>query len=157
MGIESPIIRLSRYEDMEFHDHLRRLRESTGLTQAQTAEAVDIAKNTYIGYEKGSREPRLSELKKLAALFNIGLGELCLEAQEAGLSGLLKAAMERAEKLAAKEKAALLEVMRGYINSRLVAQISDDGDWYEERELEEILQKELEDEHFEKMLDESKK
>jgi transcriptional regulator with XRE-family HTH domain len=66
--------------NMEFKDQLRQLRESKNLTQAQVAEMIEIAKTTYIGYEKGEREPRLSELKKLAHLYGVTLSELCMEA-----------------------------------------------------------------------------
>ena len=135
MGIESPIIKLHEDDEMKFHDHLKQLREARGITQAQVAESVDIAKNTYIGYEKGSREPRLSELKKLAKLFQVELGELCLEPESEGLSGWLKAAMKRADSLRAREKAALMEVMHGYITSCQVAQISGkDQQWIQELE-----------------------
>jgi transcriptional regulator with XRE-family HTH domain len=65
---------------MEFFEQLKELRESKGLTQTQVADTLGIAKNTYIGYEKGEREPRLSELKKLAHMFGMTLSELCMEA-----------------------------------------------------------------------------
>jgi transcriptional regulator with XRE-family HTH domain len=130
VGIELPIIR-SLGDNMDFHEHLKRLREAKGLTQAQVAEAIDTAKNTYIGYEKGTREPRLSELLKLAALFHIELGELCLEAQGAGLSGWLKRALKRAEGLKARQKAALLEIVHGYISHCQVSRISGE-EWLQE-------------------------
>lgn len=50
--------------DMDFHEHLKTLRQTMGMSQAQAADEIGITKNTYIGYENGSREPRLSELKK---------------------------------------------------------------------------------------------
>lgn len=126
MGIESP---KNHTEDanMEFHEHLKRLRESRDFTQVQVADAVGIAKNTYIGYEKGTREPRLSELKKLAELFQVTLGELCLEAHDSGLSGLLKASFEAARDLRARDKAALLQVINGYVAARRIARISLEG------------------------------
>lgn len=150
---------------MEFHDHLKRLREAKGLTQVQAAEAVGIAKNTYIGYEKGSREPRLSELKKLAALFQVKLGELCLESQESGLTGYLEHTLKQASNLKAREKAALLEVIRGYIESRLMASILTWGGpmthqeakeeaWKEEAEkaiLEQDIERAIEEEEMEEL------
>lgn len=140
MGIESPkIVYLNRVK-MDFHEHLRHLRETRELTQAQVAEAVGIAKNTYVGYEKGPREPKLGELKKLATLFDVELGELCLEAQNAGLSGWLKATLKRADRLRAREKAALLEVVSGYIKACEIAQISstDDQLWAQQMQEEEM-------------------
>lgn len=123
MGIESPK-NYTEDGDMEFHEHLKRLRESKELTQLQVADAVGIAKNTYIGYEKGSREPRLSELKKLAELFQVGLGELCLEARDSGLTGWLKASFEAAKNLRARDKAALIQVVNGYVAARTLASMS---------------------------------
>lgn len=131
MDIELPKSEYFNEVNMEFHDHLKRLRESQGLTQAQVADAVDLAKNTYIGYEKGTREPRLSDLLKLASLFRIDVGELCLEAQSAGLSGWLKATLRRVDSLKAKEKNALLEVVNGYMTACEVAQISNSTDYNE--------------------------
>lgn len=123
MVIESP---KSQHEgcDMEFHEHLKKLRESKELTQIQVAEAVGVAKNTYIGYEKGDREPRLGELKKMAELFNVSLGELCLEAYDSGLTGWLKASFENAKKLRARDKAHLLEVINGYVLAKLINKMS---------------------------------
>ena len=66
--------------DMLFHEHLKTLRLAKGLNQQQTADEIGIAKNTYIGYEKGDREPKLSELKKMAQIFGMTLSELCMDA-----------------------------------------------------------------------------
>lgn len=65
--------------NMEFHEQLRNLREDKNLTQEQFANLIGIAKTTYIGYEKGEREPRLSELKKMAQLLGITVSQLCME------------------------------------------------------------------------------
>lgn len=78
MGIESLKFQ-SDWCDMQFHEHLKTLRQDKGLTQTQVADEVGIAKNTYVGYENGSREPRLSELKKMAVLFGMSLSQLCME------------------------------------------------------------------------------
>lgn len=64
---------------MDFHEHLKQLREAKKLTQEQVANLLGIAKTTYIGYEKGDREPRLNELKKMAGVFNMTLSQLCME------------------------------------------------------------------------------
>jgi|GEM_PF-1161618 len=143
--------------DMEFHEHLKKLRETKELTQLQMAEAIGIAKNTYIGYEKGSREPRLSELKKMAEIFSMGLSELCLESRNSGLSGWLKASFEAASKLRAKDKAALIQVVNGYVTARRFMEIAASGDpmalvkeaeeesfieYYEEPDLENAVQEE---------------
>ncbi len=66
--------------DMEFHEQLRTLRNAKGVTQQQAADEIGIAKTTYIGYEKGDREPTLSVLKKMAQMFGMTLSELCMDA-----------------------------------------------------------------------------
>lgn len=78
MVIES-LIKQHSWCDMKFNEHLRLLRESNNLTQEQMAIRVGIAKTTYIGYEKGEREPRLSELKKMANVLGMTIGQLCME------------------------------------------------------------------------------
>jgi transcriptional regulator with XRE-family HTH domain len=125
---------------MEFHTHLKRLRESKELTQIQVADALGIAKNTYIGYEKGDREPRLNEIKKLAELFNVTLGELCLESRDSGLTGWLKASFEAAKELRARDKAALIQVINGYVAARRIANMAihkDPSDFIAEFQAEE--------------------
>lgn len=129
MGIGLQLIGLLDDLAMEFHENLKRLREAKGLTQAQVAEAMGSAKNTYIGYEKGTREPRLSELKKLAEVLGVDLGKLCLEGSEAGLRGVLKHTLSRAEKLRAKERYCLYKVINGYINSCQIEQIKSQGEY----------------------------
>lgn len=64
---------------MEFHEQIRSLREAKNLTQEQAANLIGIAKTTYIGYEKGEREPRLGELKKMAQVFGMTISQLCME------------------------------------------------------------------------------
>ncbi|WP_372878695.1 helix-turn-helix transcriptional regulator [Spongiibacter marinus] len=143
MGIESPKNH-TEDADMEFHEHIKKLRESKELTQIQVAEAVGVAKNTYIGYEKGSREPRLNELKKLAELFGVSLGELCLESRDSGLSGMLKASFEATKDLRARDKAALLQVINGYVAARRIAQIQSSYNDVPEDIREELIR----DEHL---------
>lgn len=153
MGIESPKTQTKRC-DMEFHEHLKQLRETKELTQLQAAEALGIAKNTYIGYEKGEREPRLSELKKMAGLFEMNLSDLCMEARS-GLSGWLKGSFEAAQTLKAKDKAALIRVIDGYVAARRVIELSGAGrpaeEQYEDELFERIVNEEESEEYYERM------
>ena len=48
---------------------LREARKARGLTQQETAEALDIARTTIVALEKGERSMRPSELIRLAALY----------------------------------------------------------------------------------------
>ena len=40
------------------YQHLKELRESLGMTQAEFGKSVGIAKSTYNNYETGIREPK---------------------------------------------------------------------------------------------------
>ena len=53
------------------HVFLKNLREKNGLSQEFLASRLGISRPTYIQIEKGDRDLNISELKVLAALFNI--------------------------------------------------------------------------------------
>ena len=61
---------------MTFPEQLLKLRTERNLLQKDVAEAVGIALHTYQRYEYGEREPQLSNLVKLADLFDVSLDEL---------------------------------------------------------------------------------
>lgn len=56
---------------MQFHERLKQLREKKGWTQNDVASILDIAKSTYVKYERGEREPRYGTLIALAELFQV--------------------------------------------------------------------------------------
>ncbi|OUO99805.1 hypothetical protein B5F36_14925 [Anaerofilum sp. An201] len=56
---------------MSFGDRLKESRCRCGFTQKQLAEQIGVAKSTYTGYEKGSREPDLFKLKKLIEILQV--------------------------------------------------------------------------------------
>lgn len=49
---------------------LLHLRQASGLTQQQMADLLGLTREAYKGYEKGSREPELSILGRMAKVFN---------------------------------------------------------------------------------------
>ncbi len=49
----------------------RTLRNNCTLTQQQVADALHIDRSTYAYYERGTTEPDLKALKKLASIFNV--------------------------------------------------------------------------------------
>ena len=59
-----------------FSDNLKRLRSAAGLTQPAVAAALGISRSAVAMYEKGSREPELSLLCRLADLYGCSLDEL---------------------------------------------------------------------------------
>lgn len=59
-----------------FSQTLMRLRESSGESQDQVAEAVDVSRVAYTRYENGTREPKASIAIKLARHFGITVEQL---------------------------------------------------------------------------------
>ncbi len=49
----------------------RTLRNNCTLTQQQVADVLHIDRSTYAYYERGTTEPDLKALKKLASIFNV--------------------------------------------------------------------------------------
>lgn len=58
------------------HTFLLELRNNLGLSQAFVAEKIGVSRASYIEIEKGAKELTLSQLKKIAEIFNTSLDEL---------------------------------------------------------------------------------
>lgn len=56
---------------MKNYQRLKDLREDADLSQTECAKIVFIAKNTYIRYEKGEREPPFDIIIRLAKFYNV--------------------------------------------------------------------------------------
>lgn len=65
----------------KFQIEIKRLREENGLTQAELAQALKIARSTIGMYEQGKREPDFESLEKIADYFNVSMS-LFLEGQQ---------------------------------------------------------------------------
>lgn len=59
-----------------FSKEFRRLREQSGLTQAEMASALKLSRSAIGMYEQGKREPDFETLEKIADYFNIRLSSL---------------------------------------------------------------------------------
>lgn len=57
-------------------DRLPVLRKSKGLNMKRMAEQLAIPYTTYVGYEKGLREPPMELLVKMAQLFSVSVDTL---------------------------------------------------------------------------------
>ncbi|MBR1533828.1 MAG: helix-turn-helix transcriptional regulator [Ruminococcus sp.] len=55
---------------------LKELREKIGLSMRQAAIELDISYNTYASYEKGTKEPNISTLVKIADFFDCSVDTL---------------------------------------------------------------------------------
>lgn len=61
---------------MAFKDELLRLRKQDGLTQAELALRLGLAKSTISMYERGKREPDFETLEAIADYFNVDMNRL---------------------------------------------------------------------------------
>ncbi len=68
---------------MSFQKQLRAARLRAGMTQQAVADALEISKSTYCGYETGKRQPDVAKIKRLAVLLHTS-GDVLLET---GLEG----------------------------------------------------------------------
>lgn len=60
----------------DFKNVFKRLRTSTGLTQAEMAQKLGISKSTISMYENGNREPDFETLEMIADFFNVDIDYL---------------------------------------------------------------------------------
>ena len=61
---------------MEYWERLRGLREDRDLTQAEVAEYLHMAQNTYSRYERGKREIPVNALVKLCRFYQVSMDEV---------------------------------------------------------------------------------
>src|SRR5690349_21626030 len=60
----------------EIGERLRIAREEAKKTQADAAEAIDVARTTLVAIEQGQRRARLGELQKLAKLYGTSINAI---------------------------------------------------------------------------------
>lgn len=56
---------------MSFQSRLLEARKRAGLTQAQIAERIGVAKSTYTGYEKGTSEPDMARSIRIMQVLDV--------------------------------------------------------------------------------------
>ena len=61
---------------MSFNQRLKQLRKDLGITQKQTAEAINTTEQNYQRYERGCQQPTLPVLIALADYFNVSIDYL---------------------------------------------------------------------------------
>lgn len=65
-------------------NNLIRLREKSGLSQAEVARSIGVSKPSYWAWEKGNAKPKEESLRKLAELYGVELIEITKETNELG-------------------------------------------------------------------------
>ena len=53
-------------------------RVDAGMTQAEVARALKVSKNTVVSWEKGTSEPKISQLRSLCTLYNRPVDDIFL-------------------------------------------------------------------------------
>jgi len=86
-----------------FFSILKSKRELLGLTQIHVAECLSITKQTYLKWESGITEPKLSQVKELAEILHITESEIC--------SGVLNERMPLEEFLILSSRYGHMEMM----------------------------------------------
>lgn len=67
---------------MQFSDRLKELREDHGFTQDYVAGKLNVTRQSISSYEKGTSEPVLVNLVRLADLYNCSLDYLLCRTKE---------------------------------------------------------------------------
>lgn len=63
-------------EVVRFGGHLRELRNDKHLSQREVAALLGVGVSTYANWEQGRREPSISDILQLIAIFEIDANEL---------------------------------------------------------------------------------
>lgn len=61
---------------------IRELRESAGLTQLELANKLGVTPSAVYSWERGRNEPRASQLRVMARLFNVSMDDIQFGAEE---------------------------------------------------------------------------
>ena len=61
---------------MEFHEQLKELRKSRGMTQEELAEALYVSRTAISKWESGRGYPSIDSLKEIAGFFSVTIDEL---------------------------------------------------------------------------------
>lgn len=69
--------------------HIKRLRDSKKFSQEYVADIIGVSRPTYVQIEKGERELTVSEVKKLAALYEMDVSDLLMQETPAGKKVIL--------------------------------------------------------------------
>lgn len=100
---------------MPFPDNLAEARKKRGLTQEALGELVGLTKLQIYRYEKGSSQPTLDVLKKIAVCLNTSLDELVFDDRERGPSDELRLRFELIQQMSEDDQKAIKSVLDGMI------------------------------------------
>ena len=67
---------------IKFHENLKKVRKSKGLTQKALSEQLGVALSTVAMWETGSRQPDYQTLNRIADFFGVSFDELLEDQSE---------------------------------------------------------------------------
>jgi len=100
---------------MKFSQRLSTLRKEHGFTQKNLAEQVGVHITQIQRYEKGSIQPTLDVLRRLAIALSVSADLLVFDKNERGADDELKLEFEAISQFNTEEKAVVRKVLQGLI------------------------------------------
>ena len=100
---------------MAYTERLACLPKDKGLTQKELAEMVSLNQAQIHRYERGTAEPSMSALKRLALALGVTTDELVFEEDERGPDDELRLQFEAVSRFGPDEKKTAKEVLDGLI------------------------------------------
>ena len=101
--------------DMSFPIRLTTARKQKGLSQEALGELVGLAKLQIYRYEKGTSQPTLEVLKKLALALNCSIDELVFDGHERDPREDLRLRFELIQQMSEQDQQAIKSVLDGMI------------------------------------------
>lgn len=106
-----------------FGEQIKALRESRNMKQEDVAKAINIAKSTYIKYEKGTQSPQLETIERLARFYGVTLSQI-IEEKEPEINEQLLSKLELIDQLNEEEKRSIMILIDGLIFRRRNLELS---------------------------------
>lgn len=109
-------------------EKLLQLRKSQKMTQEDVAEKIGITRSTVSNYEVGRRAPHITDLKRYAAIFNVGLDYFEITEKDDALDLLARAQdVFRSQQVPDESKEALYqEFMKLYLELKTKGEEKDE-------------------------------
>jgi len=101
--------------DMEFPERLALLRKEQGLSQQKLADMIGIHISQVHRYEKGTSQPTLDIIKKIAIALSVSADTLIFDKNERGPSDDLRMQFEAISMMDDNEKRLVREILEGLI------------------------------------------
>ena len=100
---------------MSFPERLAATRKSKGLSQEALGELVGLTKLQIYRYEKGSSQPTLEVLKKMALALNCSIDALAFDAHERDPGDDFRLRFELIQQMSEQDQQAIKSVLDGMI------------------------------------------